>query len=182
MAFRKTNSEEIIIEIPALSSDEKGKGVILDDARVEQIMKEVLRLIVLGYTQKAICKAIGASRSRVSRWSRDAVFSYDGPTNRIVHRNSEFNRVIFDRIDFRSKDECWNWIGAVKPTGYGSINHNGKAHQAHRAVYELMVGEPEFELDHKCENKRCVNPWHLQDVNRSVNQYLIYARKDRKVG
>ena len=35
---------------------------------------------------------------------------------------------------------------------------------AHRRVYRIVRGEPEGVLHHRCRNRLCVNPWHMQDV------------------
>ncbi len=59
-------------------------------------------------------------------------------------------------------DECWPWkAGTVK--GYGWFWANGKDNQAHRFVYELVVGAIPDGLDilHKCDNPPCCNPSHL---------------------
>lgn len=70
--------------------------------------------------------------------------------------------------------QCWVWQGSLVPTagtGYGRINVRGKAMLAHRAAYEEWIGPiPEgLEIDHHCENTRCVNPDHLEAVTHQVN-------------
>lgn len=71
---------------------------------------------------------------------------------------------------FEQSEGCWEW-GNIKDGAYGSIIVDGKGIQAHNFSYRLLVGEiPEgLELDHLCENKRCVNPDHLEPVTHAEN-------------
>lgn len=78
-------------------------------------------------------------------------------------------------------DGCWLWIGYRDPNGYGRITDGDrKVHQAHRVLYELIVGPiPEgLVLDHLCRNTGCVNPGHLEpvtdveNIQRGFNHYL----------
>lgn len=64
---------------------------------------------------------------------------------------------------------CWNWNGAPTEYGYGEFKLNGKKIAAHRAVYEAIVGPipTGLILHHKCKNKICVNPEHLQPLTNA---------------
>lgn len=66
---------------------------------------------------------------------------------------------------------CWEWTGGHCSAGYGSKKWQGKETNAHRVVYEIMVGPiPEgLVLDHLCQNKGCVRPSHLEPVTNYVN-------------
>lgn len=68
---------------------------------------------------------------------------------------------------------CWLWVGYVDPIGgYGQFNVGIPGDKkAHRWSYRLYVGEiPQgMDLDHKCRQRCCVNPGHLEPVTRKEN-------------
>lgn len=68
--------------------------------------------------------------------------------------------------------QCWNWNGSVnKNTGYGKKTWNGSHVLAHRWVFELLQGPiPEgLVINHKCSNRSCVNPTHLEVTDQAGN-------------
>jgi hypothetical protein len=64
--------------------------------------------------------------------------------------------------------ECWNWLGG-KTRGYGLFGRSRAF--AHRLSYEATHGPIPTGLliDHKCHNRSCVNPDHLQLATYSEN-------------
>jgi hypothetical protein len=73
---------------------------------------------------------------------------------------------------------CWIWTGSTKGpkwngrNSYGQFNNGGKNHQAHRWLYEQLVGPipPPLDLDHfACDNRWCVSPRHVRPVTRREN-------------
>ena len=77
---------------------------------------------------------------------------------------------------------CWNWVGVLHSQGYGMIRSARKHHLAHRASYQVFVGDVPDDLlvCHHCDNRRCVNPEHLFLGTIDDNQKDM-KRKDRSV-
>ena len=71
----------------------------------------------------------------------------------------------------RTSDKCWEWIGTKKTTGYGRVKVHNQTLQAHRVMYEWLVGPIPvgLQLDHLCRNVGCVNPDHLEPVTGREN-------------
>lgn len=86
------------------------------------------------------------------------------------------------KVDRRTPDECWPWLGAKTSAGYGHISRGGAGNGnilAHRVAYEFLVGPiPENTvLDHTCHgadqacpggstcpHRACCNPAHAEPV------------------
>ena len=68
-------------------------------------------------------------------------------------------------------ESCWNWKSSVTKEGYGRIVINKRYVMAHRYSYEYYIGgiPKGLEIDHKCRNKGCVNPRHLEPVTHLEN-------------
>lgn len=100
-------------------------------------------------------------------------------------RTGPDNERVWQFVDRRAGG-CWLWTGSVNRNGYGSFNildGRGRSERttarAHRFIYELLVEPiPEgLELDHLCNNRRCVYPVHLEPVTRSENVRRAISRR-----
>ena len=76
--------------------------------------------------------------------------------------------------------ECWIWQKSTTEKGYGRFCiASGRTVLAHRISYEHWVGllKPGFIIDHKCNNKGCVNPEHLEQISNIENLALANKRR-----
>ena len=78
-------------------------------------------------------------------------------------------------------DEHVIWPGAMR-NGYGVKKIPGKGSNstinAHRYVYEQSTGKkiPQgHAIDHKCRERRCINPKHLEVVSYGENKKRAWA-------
>ena len=81
---------------------------------------------------------------------------------------------------------CWLWAGAKTgsngPYGLTREPVTQRKIGAHRFIYEFVNGSiPQgMELDHKCRNRFCVNPDHLEAVTHKENVHRgLSAPKNR---
>jgi len=81
--------------------------------------------------------------------------------NNFYPPNTIYN--IWNRIDVRNEDDCWNWMRCKDKKGYGIIGLNNKSCRVNRFIYKEIYGSiPEGLLVcHKCNNPSCCNPNHL---------------------
>ena len=72
---------------------------------------------------------------------------------------------------------CWSWPKCVDRSGYGHVfvgekkRKTNRCVKAHRLAYTLLRGEigDGLVVDHVCKNRKCVNPWHLEQVRQGEN-------------
>jgi hypothetical protein len=80
-----------------------------------------------------------------------------------------------------NENNCWECIShpeSRKGQGYRKIGRNGKATFVHRYVYTLYYGEiPDgLIVRHKCNNRKCCNPEHLEIGTNKDNTRDMFER------
>lgn len=69
--------------------------------------------------------------------------------------------------------DCWTWTAYIDKHGYGRFYMEGRMLSAHSVAWLLSKpNKPvpkDFELDHLCRNRSCVNPSHLEIVSTLEN-------------
>jgi hypothetical protein len=81
-------------------------------------------------------------------------------------------------------DACWPYRGYIQPNGYGSHRALGKTWYPHRVSYEVANGPiPEgLQIRHRCDNRCCCNPAHLQVGTAADNTADKVARNRQARG
>lgn len=68
---------------------------------------------------------------------------------------------------------CWEWCGALAENGYGKARFERKMRYAHRIAAflsgKLLVLDSTLVVMHKCNNRKCINPGHLDVGTQSDN-------------
>jgi hypothetical protein len=71
---------------------------------------------------------------------------------------------------------CWNWQAATNRDGYGVFTGTKSpvGRLAHRVSYFLATGVPPkgFDIHHRCKNRLCLNPVHIEMMPRSDHAIL----------
>jgi len=68
-------------------------------------------------------------------------------------------------------DSCWLWTSSLFAGGYGAFSIKKNTYKAHRVSWILSGNTiPEGNvIRHKCRNKNCVNPDHLETGTNAEN-------------
>lgn len=93
---------------------------------------------------------------------------------------------LWAQVRISGPDDCWPWIGKSITHGYGVIGLGGREAgkiQAHRAAWIVTHGGiPEGEghhgtvIRHKCDNRLCCNPAHLEPGTQGQNVADMWER------
>jgi len=66
---------------------------------------------------------------------------------------------------------CWTWTGRLGRDGYSRPSVGGRVVSGHRLMATLVYGDLKGSavVHHKCANRQCINPDHLQPVSHREN-------------
>lgn len=70
------------------------------------------------------------------------------------------------------RGECWMWLGALTSEGYAQAKVKGRFTRVHRWAYIYANGEVDGVLHHRCSERRCVNPAHLEPMRQDEHWRL----------
>ncbi len=75
----------------------------------------------------------------------------------------------WDKVTPEPNTGCWMWTAALSG-GYGHVSIDGAIRLAHVLTRSLLGPiEDGLEVDHKCRNRWCCNPEHLEPVTHAEN-------------
>lgn len=74
-------------------------------------------------------------------------------------------------VELEPNSGCWIWVGARGKSGYGNFWDGESYLNSHVFSFNLLVGPTpvDYELDHTCRLRCCVNPRHLEVVSHFTN-------------
>jgi hypothetical protein len=85
------------------------------------------------------------------------------------------------KIEIVTESGCWIWLLHTDKEGYGTIWKDGKNYFAHRHYYEMHKGliPAGLQIDHTCNVRCCVNPYHLDPVTGLENMRRMAMRRSK---
>jgi len=93
----------------------------------------------------------------------------DCPMNKPTKKANKLE-MVFEKYEVDANN-CWVYTGSKDKFGYGNFYYKQSNYKAHRIAYYLKHGEITGRkvIDHKCRNKSCINPDHLEAVSQLEN-------------
>lgn len=82
-------------------------------------------------------------------------------------------------VETAPDDDCWTWTGGTDKDGYPLFWFCGRSHPAQRVAYVLYREPIPAGVDghHTCENRNCVNPWHVELKPRDEHVFLHHEKR-----
>jgi len=128
------------------------------------------------------CASCGNDFARATKWSRK-----HWEKRRFCSRACrESRRPDINRDFIIDENGCHNWAGHIDVNGYGKAfdptrPQGRRIDWAHRIAYRRANGEipAKHEIDHLCQNTRCINPDHLEAVTRAQHATRTFDRLGR---
>ena len=82
-------------------------------------------------------------------------------------------------------DACWPWLGRLSHDGYGVVERGPVSYLTHRVILASVLGRslgPDEVSRHRCNNRPCGNPRHLQPGSRADNAADMVAADRQAYG
>lgn len=93
-----------------------------------------------------------------------------------IRRRDSIMSKILARVLIQEETGCWLWQGPTsgdgRGGGYGRMSLDGQTVAVHIVSYTHFYGyvPGKKQVDHKCRNRLCCNPLHLELVTHLQNQ------------
>lgn len=126
--------------------------------------------------RSGFCECGCGGKTSVPKWSDAKRGVIGGVPNRFIRGHQGRTHKHGYMID--PITGCWNWNGAVSNNGYAQTVRHRKKVGAHRVAFMERFGEipPRFHVHHQCENRKCVNPEHMEAISPSDHAKLTNER------
>lgn len=91
-------------------------------------------------------------------------------------RRERIRAKVMKRVRKDPETGCWNWTGPTSGNGRGGgyprMHLDGQTMAVHIVMYAVEYGPVpgKKQIDHRCRNRLCVNPAHLEMVTHRENQ------------
>ena len=109
--------------------------------------------------------------------TKECAIAKNKPAGLDIEPDPKVLRRFLAKVKRDEETGCWLWQGYCDSDGYAQFKFGGRAHWARRLAYAMfrrpMPGG--LELDHKCRERSCVNPWHLDLVTKLENLASRYV-------
>jgi hypothetical protein len=80
-----------------------------------------------------------------------------------------------EKVSVEPNSGCWLWTASVSPSGYAKFGITRSVSvEAHAWAYRRFRGDVPrgWDVHHKCEVKCCVNPNHLQAIEKATHREI----------
>ena len=94
--------------------------------------------------------------------------SSSGPRRSVTGKPQRLDRFM---AKVHKTDDCWIWTAAKDTAGYGRFWDGSRITGAHQWAHRTFIGPipDDYDIDHLCRVRVCVNPKHLEAVTRREN-------------
>lgn len=102
------------------------------------------------------------------------------------HLTAADKKRFYSKIDWTKvkdkENDCWEWGARMTTGGYGQfwVNGNERAHAVSFVMHHHKVVPDGMVIRHKCDNRRCVNPNHLELGTQLENMADMVQRGRQK--
>lgn len=138
-----------------------------------------MNCVVAECDRPVLVKSRGLCSGHYQRWLKRGTVD-ESPVRHRLPNGAGPETVLSKFSGVRDDNDCIPWEGVLYPNGYGNIHVPGRGTRyAHRIAWEVANGQelgPADVVRHRCDNRRCVNPVHLEIGDQKDNMADMVSR------